>query len=140
VAWVSRNRSYNPSIVGQATGLRGLSRGRGLDVVPLLSINQRKAFTPSSTDGNREPSLDVFYRMTPSPNASVTLNTDFSATEVDDRQVNLTRFGIARCERQTQLHIPVLIPLTGTMPRSRLRASRASRSAHATSGPKSQGG
>ena len=94
VAWVSRNRSYNPSIVGQATGLSGLSRGRGLDVVPSLSINQRKAFTPSSTDGNLEPSLDVFYRMTPSLNASVTVNTDFSATEVDDRQVNLTRFGL----------------------------------------------
>ena len=26
--------------------------------------------------------------------ASLTLNTDFSATEVDDRQVNLTRFNL----------------------------------------------
>ena len=94
VAWVSRNRSYNPSIVGQATGLTGLSRGRGLDVVPSLSLNRRKAFVPSSTDGNLEPSLDVFYRVTPSLNASVTVNTDFSATEVDDRQVNLTRFSL----------------------------------------------
>ena len=94
VAWVSRNRSYNPSIVGQATGLTGLSRGRGLDVVPSLSLNQRRAFGPSSTDGNVEPSLDVFYRVTPSLNASVTVNTDFSATEVDDRQVNLTRFSL----------------------------------------------
>jgi hypothetical protein len=94
MVWVSRNRTYNPSIVGQATGLSGLSRGRGLDVVPSLSVNQRKAFTPSSTDGNVEPSLDVFYRVTPSLNASLTLNTDFSATEVDDRQVNLTRFSL----------------------------------------------
>jgi len=94
VAWVSRNRTYNPSILGQATGLRGLSQGLGLDVVPSLSINQRKAFAPSSTDGNLEPSLDVFYRVTPSLNASVTVNTDFSATEVDDRQVNLTRFSL----------------------------------------------
>jgi hypothetical protein len=92
MVWVSRNRSYNPGIAGQATGLRGLSRGRGLDVVPSLSVNQRKAFTPSNTDGNVEPSLDLFYRVTPSLNASVTVNTDFSATEVDDRQVNLTRF------------------------------------------------
>jgi hypothetical protein len=94
MVWVSRNRSYNPSIAGQATGLRGLSRGRGLDIVPSLSVNQRKAFTPSDTDGNVEPSLDVFYRLTPSLNASVTMNTDFSATEVDDRQVNLTRFSL----------------------------------------------
>jgi hypothetical protein len=94
VAWVSRNRTYNPSILGQATGLRGLSQGRGLDVVPSLSVNQRKAFAPAGTDGNLEPSLDVFYRVTPSLNASVTINTDFSATEVDDRQVNLTRFSL----------------------------------------------
>ena len=94
VAWVSRNRSYNPSIAGLATGLTGLNLGRGLDIVPSLSINQRKAFVPGSSDANVEPSLDVFYRVTPSLNASMTINTDFSATEVDDRQVNLTRFNL----------------------------------------------
>src|SRR5688572_27665614 len=94
MVWVSRNRSYNPGISGLATGFSGLSQGRGLDVVPSVSINQRKAFTLSSTDANLEPSLDVFYRVTPSLNASVTVNTDFSATEVDDRQVNLTRFSL----------------------------------------------
>ena len=30
----------------------------------------------------------------------LTLNTDFSATEVDDRQVNLTRFGLFFPERR----------------------------------------
>ena len=41
-----------------------------------------------------EPSVDVFYKLTPQLNASLTVNTDFSATEVDDRQVNLTRFSL----------------------------------------------
>ena len=94
VVWVSRNRSYNPGISGLATGITGLDQGVGLDVVPSVSINQRKAFAPSSTDAHLEPSLDVFYRVTPSLNASLTVNTDFSATEVDDRQVNLTRFNL----------------------------------------------
>jgi hypothetical protein len=94
VAWVSRNRSYNPSILGLATGLTGLDQGRGLDVVPSVLANQQRAFGPSRTDSHLEPSLDVFYRLTPSLNASATVNTDFSATEVDDRQVNLTRFGL----------------------------------------------
>jgi hypothetical protein len=94
MVWVSRNRSYNPSITGRAVGFAGLDQGRGLDIVPSVSINHRKAFTPSSSDAHLEPSLDVFYRLTPSLNASVTLNTDFSATEVDDRQVNLTRFSL----------------------------------------------
>jgi len=40
------------------------------------------------------PSLDVFYRFTPSLNGALTINTDFSATEVDNRQVNLTRFNL----------------------------------------------
>ena len=94
VAWVSRNRSYNPSIVGQAVGFAQLDQGRGLDIVPSLSINQRRAFASSTSAANLEPSLDVFYRVTPSLNASLTVNTDFSATEVDDRQVNLTRFNL----------------------------------------------
>jgi hypothetical protein len=34
----------------------------------------------------------VFKSLTPSLNASVTINTDFAETEVDARQVNLTRF------------------------------------------------
>ena len=94
VAWVSRNRSYNPSILGLATGFEGLDQGLGLDIVPAVSINQRKAFSPSTSDSHFEPSLDVFHRLTPSFNASLTVNTDFSAAEVDDRQVNLTRFNL----------------------------------------------
>jgi hypothetical protein len=94
VAWVSRNRSYNPSIAGLATGFEGLDQGLGLDIVPSLSLNRQEAFTSSSVDSNVEPSLDLFYRLTPSLNASLTVNTDFSATEVDDRQVNLTRFSL----------------------------------------------
>jgi len=39
-----------------------------------------------------KPGFDAFYRLTPSLQASVTVNTDFADTEVDDRQVNLTRF------------------------------------------------
>src|SRR5690606_28857582 len=44
------------------------------------------------TENDYEPLLDLFYKITPHLNAALTLNTDFSASEVDDRQVNLTRF------------------------------------------------
>jgi hypothetical protein len=94
MVWVSRNRSYNPSIMGLATGFTGMDQGRGLDVVPSAAINRQRSFSPSSTNVDVEPSLDVFYRLTPSLNASVTVNTDFSAAAVDDRQVNLTRFNL----------------------------------------------
>ena len=94
IAWVTRNRQYNPSVSGTATGLEGLRQGLGLDVVASVTGVRSRSFSNGTTDSDLEPSLDVAYRLTPSMNASLTLNTDFSATEVDDRQVNLTRFGL----------------------------------------------
>jgi len=94
MAWVSRNRSQNPAVSGQAIGIENLDQGLGLDVVPSISISEQKNFALSSNESEFDPSLDVFYRLTPSLSGSLTFNTDFSATEVDDRQVNLTRFGL----------------------------------------------
>lgn len=95
LGWVSRNREMNPGVAGTATGLTGLEQGLGLDVVPSMSVTEQRVYGPSpDSTSNLEPSVDVFYKVTPSLNAALTLNTDFSATEVDDRQVNLTRFGL----------------------------------------------
>ncbi|MDY6984402.1 MAG: carbohydrate binding family 9 domain-containing protein, partial [Pseudomonadota bacterium] len=95
IAWSSRNREINPSVSGTAQGFDGLRQGLGLDVVPSLAIARRRVFRPVGyTENNYEPQLDVFYKITPQLNAALTINTDFSATEVDDRQVNLTRFNL----------------------------------------------
>ena len=94
IGWVSRNQEQNPAISGVLAGLEGLEQGLGLDVVPTLTINGERTFAPHSSDSGAEPSLDIFYKITPALNASFTLNTDFSAAEVDDRQVNLTRFSL----------------------------------------------
>ena len=100
ITWVSRNRSYNPSVVGIATGFQGLEQGIGLDVVPSIALNRRRAYDPTGADSDTHPSLDVFYKFTPALNGALTLNTDFSATEVDSRQVNLTRFNLFFPERR----------------------------------------
>ncbi|MES2623994.1 MAG: carbohydrate binding family 9 domain-containing protein [Pseudomonadota bacterium] len=95
IAWMSSNREINPANAGTITGITGLEQGLGLDVVPSFSMGRRRRFGPLGSDENNyEPSLDVFYKVTPQLNASLTINTDFSATEVDDRQVNLTRFNL----------------------------------------------
>ena len=94
ISWVSRNRTYNPSIVGLATGLEGMDQGLGLDVVPAVALNRRRQFDPSGSLSDARPSLDLFYKITPALNGALSLNTDFSATEVDSRQVNLTRFNL----------------------------------------------
>jgi hypothetical protein len=100
MAWVSRNRTTDPTSMGEITGLSGLEQGMGLDVVPSVSVRERKTFTGSVRANDTEPSLDVFYKVTPALNAALTLNTDFSATEVDNRQVNLTRFNLFFPERR----------------------------------------
>ncbi len=92
IAWVSFNRQVNPGTTGTITGLTGLRQGRGLDVVPSLVTSGVKNFATSVSDSSTEPALDIFYNLTPSLSGVLTLNTDFSATEVDDRQINLTRF------------------------------------------------
>ncbi|MBK6672722.1 MAG: carbohydrate binding family 9 domain-containing protein [Proteobacteria bacterium] len=92
--WVSRNRAWGPSITGRLTGIRDVDQGRGLDIVPTLGLRSMRYYADDHTDNEANPSLDLYYRLTPSLNASLTLNTDFSATDADDRQVNLTRFSL----------------------------------------------
>ena len=94
IAWVSRNRAYNPAVSGTAVGFEGLKQGIGLEVVPSLAVSDRKNFLTGEKDSETKPSLDLAYRITPQLNGSLTINTDFSVTEVDDRQVNLTRLGL----------------------------------------------
>jgi hypothetical protein len=92
IAWVSRNRAYNPAVSGLMTGFESLDP-HGLDVAPSASLRETR-IAGGGTSSEFEPSLDLVYKITPELNGSLTFNTDFSATEVDDRQVNLTRFGL----------------------------------------------
>jgi len=101
IGWISRNRLMNPSIAGTANGLRDLQQGLGLDVVPYLLVRQERVFGPAGREEQIiEPQLDLYYKVTPQLNAALTLNTDFSATDVDDRVVNLTRFNLFFPERR----------------------------------------
>src|SRR4030095_6229316 len=58
------------------------------------------AVEADATDDDFDPSFDVFYKITPSLTGALTVNTDFSATDVDDRQINLTRFGLFSPEKR----------------------------------------
>jgi len=98
--WVSRNRNSDPSTSGTVVGLVGLEQGVGLDVVPGLSVSERRPFDGTATTTDTDPSLDVFYKITPSLTSALTVNTDFSATDVDDRQINLTRFNLFYPEKR----------------------------------------
>lgn len=94
IAWSSYNRQVDPGSTGVVTGFSGLRQGRGIDLVPSIVTRGSKDFNAGLTTSDVEPALDVFYNLTPSLTGVLTLNTDFSATEVDDQRVNLTRFGL----------------------------------------------
>ncbi len=100
MAWVSFNRTMNPSITGELTNMRGMDQGVGLDVVPSIALVRSDNQVISASEDQVNPSLDAFYRLTPSLNAALTINTDFSAVEVDSRQVNLDRFSLFFPERR----------------------------------------
>ena len=100
IAWSSFDRAINPGSAGFLDCISGIRQGRGLDVVPSVAVNQSKDFTAGSSSSGLEPSLDAYFKITPSLTAALTLNTDFSATEVDDRQVNLTRFSLFLPEKR----------------------------------------
>ena len=94
IAWVSYNLQVNPGASGMVTGLTGMSQGLGLDVVPSLVVSESRDFDTGVSTVDTEPTVDVFYKITPSLTGVLTVNTDFSATEVDDRQINFSRFSL----------------------------------------------
>lgn len=85
---------------GYLVGMKGVSQGLGLQVVPASTL--RRVDDANQVEGDDEerhytridPSLDAFYKVTPSLTTSLTVNTDFGESEVDDRQVNLSRFAL----------------------------------------------
>jgi hypothetical protein len=92
--WVSFDRDQNLSRTGRLTGLTGLHAGFGLDVIPGLRAGATRDHAADARDDFFEPSLDAFWKITPSMTAALTLNPDFSGTTADTRQVNLTRFDL----------------------------------------------
>lgn len=94
IAWSSFNRRINPTTTGVLSGIRDIRQGIGLDIIPSVAMAVSEDHVAGTTDDRFDPSLNVFYKITPNLTGALTFNTDFSATEVDNRQVNLSRFSL----------------------------------------------
>ena len=92
--WTSNERLWWAGDSGEMSGISDVNQGVGLDVVPTVNLIQRQEYVANTDDFATEPSLDVLYKITPSLNAAFTINTDFSAAEVDERQIALDRFSL----------------------------------------------
>ncbi len=81
---------------GHVTGIRDVTQGHGLDIKPygLFTAQASPGRGAGSFDRDGNAGVDLFYNPTPQLRAVFTVNTDFAQTEVDQRQVNLTRFSL----------------------------------------------
>ena len=107
ILWTGYKRNqgiFRPQDAGLLIGLENISQGLGLELVGYGKAEASKVEKDLGEgyikNGNIDAGLDINYNITPGLKASLTLNTDFAETEVDDRQINLTRFPIRFPEKR----------------------------------------
>ena len=105
--WTGHRRNQGllrPQNAGILTGLVNPSQGIGLEVVPYVITQANKEYDQETdeTDNTTSADLgfDINYNITSQLKVSFTYNTDFAQTEVDDRQINLTRFPLRFPEKR----------------------------------------
>jgi len=104
--WTGHQRNQGlrrMSNAGLLVGIQDVSQGVGLDVRPYAAghVAEAPGRTPAlPREESGDIGLDLFYNVTPNLRANLTVNTDFAETEVDQRQVNLTRFPIQFPEKR----------------------------------------
>jgi hypothetical protein len=93
-------RVYKFSMAGTLEGLSQLPRGRNLWFKPYAAGSRLDGAGFESARNDGDVGLDVKWGLTPRMTLDLTVNTDFSQVEVDQEQVNLTRFSLFFPERR----------------------------------------
>ena len=87
-------RVYKMSRAGKLTALEGLRQGRNLWVKPFVNGVRRDGLDNDASTEKLEGGFDLKWGITPQLTLDVTALTDFSQVEVDEQQINLTRFSL----------------------------------------------
>lgn len=93
--WAPVPRRYDItrlSLAGELRGLEGIERGRNFKVKPFVVAEASKFARKDYVIRKGKEGADLKYNITPSLTLDLTANTDFSQVEVDEQQINLTRF------------------------------------------------
>jgi hypothetical protein len=101
--WAQLAREYNLGRLSSAGDLDGLQlqTPRNLKVLPYVTASANRDFRPRVvTDLDGDVGLDAKFGITPSLNLDATYNTDFAQVEVDNQQINLTRFNLRFPEKR----------------------------------------
>ena len=89
------------SSAGLLSGVSGLDQGHGLTVAP-YALGRFESVPAEQTERTTgRGGLDLSYSLTPGLTGVLTANTDFAETEVDTRQINLTRFDLFFPEKRS---------------------------------------
>jgi hypothetical protein len=91
-----RYRMARASTAGTLRGVAGVRPGRNLKVKPFVTSMFRDLPSPGAPrrDRDMDGGIDAKYGVTRSLTLDLTYRTDFSQAEVDQQQVNLTRFSL----------------------------------------------
>jgi hypothetical protein len=93
--------TFRVSMYATLVGLQAPPPSRNLEVKPYGIAGSRTDVTATPRDDQyADAGLDVKYGVTENLTADFTLNTDFAQVEVDEQQVNLTRFNISFPEKR----------------------------------------
>jgi len=83
---------YDLSRTGTLSGVGELQQGRGIEISPYGIGKTKDFYGQSPRTWQATAGGEVTWKATPQLATVFTLNTDFAETEVDTRQINLTRF------------------------------------------------
>jgi hypothetical protein len=91
-----RTRVHTMAYGGTVSGFQGLPRPRNLTVKPFFTGSDATGdlLEPGDRGGSSDFGVDLKYGLTPRMTLDLTYRTDFSQVEVDQEQVNLTRFSL----------------------------------------------
>jgi hypothetical protein len=97
--WAPVPLRYNgtrPALAGTLRGLENVQQGRNLKIKPFVIAGgtQARAASQLRTNSDFDGGFDVKYSLTPAMTFDATYRTDFAQVEVDQQQVNLTRFNL----------------------------------------------
>ena len=101
--WAPLELVYGLQRVSSAGDLRALQlkTPRNLKVLPYVISSANRDYRPRvSSDVDGHFGFDAKFGVTPSLNLDVTYNTDFAQVEVDNQQINLTRFNLRFPEKR----------------------------------------
>ncbi len=96
--WSPISRAFEFTQITMAGTLTGITAegNRNLKLLPFVvgGFEQDYRLPEDRTKINRSAGLDVKYGLSPGLTLDATVNTDFAQVEVDDEQINLTRFDL----------------------------------------------